>query len=117
MKTRKTLGFFVAVIAAFAGSIASTADAALVNITCTVTSVGWRQDMKALKVVCGGQTFWNRETAGNPTCTQQTPMDTVKLFQTTAHASYLAGKSVSIWHELQGGCNTGDRVIREMYLF
>jgi hypothetical protein len=117
MKNRKALGLVLAAIAALGGTLTSSdADAALTGSTCTVTSVGWRDNIKALRTICGGTVFWNRETAGNPSCTQQTSMDVVKLFQTTANAALLSGKSIQIYYDTQGGCNTSDLVIREMYL-
>lgn len=115
MKKHYAFGLALATIAAIVGIVVE-ARAALISTTCTVTSVGWRENIKALKTTCGTNTFWNRETAGNPSCTQQSPMETVKMFQATANAALLSGKSVQIWYDTQGGCNTTDLVIREMYL-
>jgi hypothetical protein len=116
MKTRNMVSILLVAIAGIGGTLASNAQAALTGITCTVTSVGWRENIKALRTICGGITFWNREISGNPGCTQTTSMDATKLFQTTANAALLSGKAVQIYYDTQGGCNTSDLVIREMYL-
>lgn len=94
---------------------ASPAKAGVTQSICTVSSVGWREDIKALRVICGGTVFFNREATANPTCTLKTSFDAEKIFQTTANASLLSGKSVQIYWDTQGTCS-GDLVIREMYL-
>jgi hypothetical protein len=116
MEMRKLMGFVVAVIAGLGGTVSSDAEAALVSLNCTVTSVGWRDNIKALRTICGGKVFWNPESSANPTCTQRSSMDAIKLFQTTANAALLSGKQVQMYYDTQGGCNTTDLVIRELYL-
>ena len=113
MKTRKILGLLLAVTA---GMVSSDAQAVLVQQVCTVSSVGWREDIKALRTICGGTVLWNREADANPSCTFKTSMDAIKIFQTTANAALLSGKSVQIFRETQAGCGPADPVIREMYL-
>jgi hypothetical protein len=114
MKMRYTIGFVLGGLAAI-GGMASEAQAALTSTDCTVSSVGWRENIFALRVVCGSNTFFNRESVGNPSCSLKTSMEAVKMFQTTAHASLLAGRSVKIWYDTQSGCSA-DLVIREMFL-
>lgn len=116
MKIRNLSMILLAGLAIVGGTYASQADAALVGTTCTVTSVGWREDMKALRTICGGKVFWNREAVSNSSCGFKTTMDAIKIFQTTANAALLSGKSVQMYYETQTGCNTTDPVIREMYL-
>jgi hypothetical protein len=84
MEMRKLMGFVVAVIAGLGGTVSSDAEAALVSLNCTVTSVGWRDNIKALR--------------------------------TTANAALLSGTQVQMYYDTQGGCNTTDLVIRELYL-
>src|SRR5262245_49320401 len=115
MKLRKFLGL-LAITLAVGGTVASDANAALVGVTCTVTSVGWRENARALRTICGGTVFWNRETSSHPTCTHKTSMDAIKMWQTTADAALLSGKSVQMYYDTQAVCNTTELVIREMYL-
>jgi hypothetical protein len=115
MKIRHILGVLMAGIASVGATYSSEANAALVGVTCSVTSVGWREDIKAMRLICGGTTFWNREAVANPSCTFKTSIDTIKLFQTTANSALLSGKSVQMYYETQSGCSA-DLVVREMYL-
>lgn len=96
------------------GTVSSDALAEVTEIQCAVSSVGWRENAKALRIRCGNKLFWN---GTDSTCTHKSNMDTIKLFQVTANASLLSGKSVQIYYEKQGGCTSNnDLVIREMYL-
>lgn len=114
MKIRQLLA--VAMVAVGSLAMSSQADAALVGTTCTVTSVGWREDIKAMRLICGGTTFWNREAAANPSCTFKTSMDAIKIFQSTANSALLSGKSLQMFYDTQSGCGPADFVVREMYL-
>lgn len=116
MKIRYVLGLLAAGIACLGATYATRAQAAIVGTTCTVTSVGWREDIKAMRLICGGTVFWNREAVANPSCTFKTSIDTIKLFQTTANSALLSGKSVQMYYDTQSGCGPADLVVREMYL-
>jgi hypothetical protein len=99
-----------------AGSQVATAKADVTGTTCTVSSIGWREDIKAMRFICGDQVYWNRETTANPSCEQKTSLETIKLFQSVAQTALLSGKSVQVYYDTQSGCGPADLVVREMYL-
>ena len=116
MKLRKFVIFILLAFAGVAGISAFQAQAALTGTTCTVTSVGWRDNIQCLRTICGGRMFWNCEAKANPSCGLTLSMDAIKMFQTTADAALLSGRSVQMYYDIQSGCNTVDPVIRELYL-
>ncbi len=91
---------------------------AVTKATCIVHEVGWREDLKALKIHCtSGEHFWAPATDANPQCAYRASYDAIKMWQASANASLLSGKPLSIWYETQSGCNTTDKVPREIYLY
>jgi|GEM_PF-4394049 hypothetical protein len=106
----------ILILVAAGGGYAASAKADVVGTTCTVNSIGWREDIKALRFICGDQTYWNRESSANPSCAQKTSSETIKLFQSVAQTALLSGKSVQVYYDTQSGCGPADLVVREMYL-
>jgi hypothetical protein len=101
-----------------AASTALVGDAhALGPYTCNVVQVGFRTDVNALKIACSqGTIFWAPEASANPTCGTKTSWQAMQMFLTTANASLLSGKSVTIYWNQQTGCNQADAAPREIYL-
>lgn len=118
MKNRFLIALSLVVVSLVvaAGSFASRAQAALTQTVCNVSSVGWRDDIKALRIDCGGKAYFAREATANPSCTFKASMDVIKMWQTAAQSALLSGKPLNMFVENQGGCNTGDLVPREVYL-
>lgn len=90
---------------------------AVTQAACVVRQTGWREDLKSLKILCtSGEVFWAPGPGANPACKYSASFDAIKMWQASANASYLSGKPLTIWFEKQEGCNTTDKVPREVYL-
>jgi hypothetical protein len=111
------MGLFLVAAIAGVGSISSDAKAAVTSATCSVTQVGWRNDMQKLLIICDGVAYWTPEANANSGCGIKLSMDVIKMFESIATSADLSGKKVQLWWDTNTGSTcSGDKSIRDLYL-